>query len=149
MLRTLTLLAISEIVAAVNYGQCSRAISEPGLKELFKQVGADEIQHMNYFIAFAKALVDSGEYKAKEAFSVAHFFLRDGGEVYGSKRGRVEERSSHVNWWDHLEYRDGMFSPEAIEKKESLIFNALKRITNITVSSVQEVEDVWMDLVGC
>lgn len=148
MLRTLTLLAISEIVAAVNYANCARVIQEPGLKALFKQVGADEIQHMTYFIAFAKGLVDSGEYEAKEAFAVAHFFLRDGGEVQGSKRQHVEQRDTHVNWWDHLEYREGMYSPDAIDKKQTLIFNALKRITGITVSSVEEVEDMWMDLVG-
>ncbi len=149
MLRTLTLLAISEIVAAVNYANCARVIQQPGLKALFKQVGADEIQHMNYFIAFAKALVDSGEYHAKEAFSVAHFFLRDGGEVHGSKRERVEQRNTHVNWWDHLEYREGMYTPDEIDKKETLIFNALKRITGIAVSSAEEVEDQWMEMVGC
>ncbi len=149
MLRTLTLLAVSEIVAAVNYGNCARLIEDPGLKALFKQVGADEIQHMNYFIAFAKGLVDSGEYKAKDAFAVAHFFLREGGEVHGSKREKVEQRETHVNWWDQLEYRDGLKAPDAIERKEGLIFNALKRITGITVSSVEEVEDTWMELVGC
>ncbi|MFL5344623.1 MAG: ferritin-like domain-containing protein [Hyalangium sp.] len=149
MLRTLTLLAISEIIAAVNYAHCARVIPEPGLKELFKQVGADEIQHMNYFVAFAKALVDSGEYAPKESFAVAHLFLREGGEVHGSKRGRVEQRETHVNWWDQLEYREGMYSPDALDKKETLIFNALKRITGITVSSAQEVEDKWMELVGC
>jgi len=148
-LRTLTLLAISEIVAAVNYAQCARVLEDPGLKNLFKQVGADEIQHMNYFIAFAKGLVDSGEYKAKEAFAVAHFFLRDGGEVHGSKRERVEHRDTHVNWWDQLEYRDGMYAPDSTEKKQTLIFNALKRITGITVSSPEQVEDTWMELVGC
>lgn len=149
MLRTLTLLAVSEIVAAVNYGNCARLIEDPGLKALFKQVGADEIQHMNYFIAFAKGLVDSGEYQAKDAFAVAHFFLREGGEVHGSKREKVEHRDTHVNWWDQLEYRDGLKAPDAIERKEGLIFNALKRITGIAVSSVEEVEDTWMELVGC
>ena len=149
MLRTLTLLAVSEIVAAVNYGNCARLIEDPGLKALFKQVGADEIQHMNYFIAFAKGLVDSGEYQAKDAFAVAHFFLREGGEVHGSKREKVEQRETHVNWWDQLEYRDGLKAPDAIERKEGLIFNALKRITGIAVSSVDEVEDTWMELVGC
>lgn len=148
-LRTFTLLALSEIVAAINYGQCARFIQDAGLKTLFKQVGADEIQHMNYFIAFAKGLVDSGEYSAKEAFSVAHLFLREGGELYGSKRDRVEERGTHVNWWDHLEYREGMQAPDAIERKQTLIYNALKRITGISVSSPEEVEDKWMELVGC
>lgn len=149
MLRTLTLLAISEIVAAVNYANCSRVIADPGLKALFKQVGADEIQHMNYFIAFAKALVDSSAYHAKEAFSVAHLFMREGGELYGSRREQVEERDTHVNWWDHLEHRSGLFSPEAIEKKQMLIYHALEKITGIKVASPEEVEDTWLDLVGC
>ncbi|MBN1207787.1 MAG: ferritin-like domain-containing protein [Myxococcaceae bacterium] len=148
MLRTLTLLSISEIVAAVNYAHCARITQEPGLKALFKQVGADEIQHMNYFIAFAKGLVDSGEYRAKEAFAVAHLFLREGGEVQGSRREHVEQRETHVNWWDQLEYREGMNAPDAAEKKETLIFHALKRITGITVSSAEELEDTWMELVG-
>jgi hypothetical protein len=148
MLRTLMLLACSEIVAAVNYANCSRVIEEPGLKALFKQVGADEIQHMNYFIAFAKGLVDSGEYHPKDAFAIAHFFLREGGEVNGSKRDRVEQRATHVNWWDHIEYRDGMYAPDAVSTKEKLIFSALKSITGIVVSSAEEVEEKWMDLVG-
>ena len=79
MLRTLVLLAISEITAAVNYGQCQHVIEDPGLRRIFKQVAAAEIQHRNYFVSFAQALVDSGEYHAKEAFSVAHLFLREDG----------------------------------------------------------------------
>ncbi|MCA9636025.1 MAG: ferritin-like domain-containing protein [Myxococcales bacterium] len=148
MLRTLTLLVISEIVAAVNYGQCAMLAEDPGLRALFKQVAADEIQHMGYFIAFAKGLVDSGAYQAKEAFAVAHFFIREGGDLYGVKRDRIEERDTHVNWWDHLEHGD-VSTPDAIERKQTLIFSALKRITGISVSSVEEVEDTWMDLVGC
>lgn len=149
MLRTLTLLAISEVIAAVNYGDCARVIEDPGLKALFRQVAADEVQHMNYFIAFAKALVDSGEYAAKQSFAVAHLFLREGGEVHGSRRSQVVERATHVNWWDHVEHREGMYSPDALRKKEQLIFYALRRITGIPVASAQEVEDTWMDLVGC
>lgn len=148
-LRTLTLLAISEITAAVNYGQCALLAEEPALTALFKQVAADEIQHMTYFVAFAKALVDSGEFPAKHAFSVAHFFLREDGDLHGSRRARVEQRDTHVNWWDHLEGQSATETPAAIERKATLVFGALKRITGITVSSVQEVEEAWMDLVGC
>ncbi|MEZ4453780.1 MAG: hypothetical protein R3B09_30270 [Nannocystaceae bacterium] len=148
MLRTLTLLVISEIVAAVNYGQCAMLAEDAGLRALFKQVAADEIQHMGYFIAFAKGLVDCGAYQAKEAFAVAHFFLRDGGDLYGAKREKIEERETHVNWWDHIE-QGNISTPDAIERKQTLIFSALKRITGLTVSSVDEVEDTWMDLVGC
>lgn len=149
MLRTLTLLVISEIVAAVNYGQCAMLADDPGLRALFKQVAADEIQHMGYFIAFAKGLVDSGRYQAKEAFAVAHFFLRDDGDLYGAKRERIERRDTHVNWWDHIEQGQGVSTPDAIERKQTLIFSALKRITGISVASAEEVEDTWMDLVGC
>jgi hypothetical protein len=151
LLRTVTMLSFSEGIAAVNYGQYARRVQDPGLKALIKHVGADEVQHMQYFIAFAKALVDSGAYPLKESFAVAHLFLREGGELYGSARAHVEERTTHTNWWDHLEDGAGATAaaPEAIERKRSLILHSLKRITGITCASAEEVEDQWMELVGC
>lgn len=149
MLRTLTLLAISEITAAVNYGQCAALAEDAGLRALFKQVAADEIQHMNYFIAFSKALVDSGAYHPKEAFAIAHFFVRPGGDLHGRERDHVETRDTHVNWWDHIEHGPAVDTPEAVERKMGLVFHALKRITGIQVTSPEQVEDTWMDLVGC
>ncbi|MFL5344621.1 MAG: ferritin-like domain-containing protein [Hyalangium sp.] len=150
LLRTVTMLSFSEGIAAVNYGQYARRVADPGLKALLKHVGADEVQHMQYFIAFAKALVDSGAYLAKESFAVAHFFLREGGELYGSARGHVEYRPTHTNWWDHLEDGAGLAAaaPEALERKRALILHALKRITGISCVSPEQVEDTWMDLVG-
>ncbi|MCK9893939.1 hypothetical protein [Frankia sp. AgB32] len=150
MLRTLVLLAISEITAAVNYGQCRAAATDPGLRALFAQVAADEIQHRNYFLSFAKALVDSGEYQAKDAFAVAHLFLREDGELGGSARERVESRDTHVNWWDRLDTADSAaaFQPEASGRKEQLVCGALQKITGLTVRTAAEVEDTWMDLVG-
>lgn len=151
LLRTVTMLSFSEGIAAVNYGQYARQVRDPGLKELLKHVGADEVQHMQYFISFAKALVDSGAYPVKESFAVAHLFLRDGGELYGSAREHVEHRETHINWWDHLaeETRGLTVSPESLERKRSLILHALKRVTGISCSSAEEVEDTWMELVGC
>jgi hypothetical protein len=151
LLRTVTMLSFSEGIAAVNYGQYARRVQDPGLRTLLKHVGADEVQHMQYFIAFAKALVDSGAYPMKESFAVAHFFLREGGELYGSARGQVEYRATHTNWWDHLEAGAGeaAAAPEALERKRSLILHALKRITGIACASAEEVEDQWMELVGC
>lgn len=146
MLRTLVLLAISEITAAVNYGQCQHVVEDAGLRRIFKQVAADEIQHRNYFVSFAKALVDSGAYHPKDAFAVAHLFLREDGELQGSAREQRESRGTHVNWWDHLETSGSDFRPEALEKKEQLICGALKKITGIAVGSREEVEDTWMDL---
>jgi hypothetical protein len=150
LLRTVTMLSFSEGIAAVNYGQYARSVQDPGLKNLLKHVGADEVQHMQYFISFAKALVDSGAYLAKESFSVAHFFLRPGGELYGSAREQVEPRDTHINWWDHLDpgATQASVTPEAIERKRSLILHALKRITGIPCASAEEVEDTWMELVG-
>jgi hypothetical protein len=92
--------------------------------------------------------VDSGEYHAKDAFAVAHLFLREDGEILGSAREQVEDRGTHVNWWDHLEAGDSAFFPEAVEKKEQLVFGALKKITGIEVHSRDDVEDTWMELVG-
>jgi hypothetical protein len=149
LLRTVTMLTFSESIAAVNYGQCARHIREPGLKALFKQVGADEVHHMNYFISFAKGLVDSGAYNMKECFAVALFFLREGGELYGAKREHVEHRETHTNWWDHLQYGAGMNAPDALERKRSLILYALRRITGIACTSVEQVEDQYLELVGC
>jgi hypothetical protein len=148
-LRTLTLLAISEITAAVNYAQASLLSRDPGLRALFKQVGADEIQHMTYFVSFARALVQSGKFHAKDALSVAHFFLREEGDLRGSRRPRVEARDTHVNWWDHVEFVEGVASPEALERKQTLVFSAVQKIAGVTVRSAAEVEEAWMDLVGC
>jgi len=146
-LRTLMLLAISEITAAVNYAQCARHASDPGLKALLKQIGADEIQHMNYFVSFAKALVDSGVYPPKGALAVAVFFLREGGDLQGAHRDRIEARGTHVNWWDHIEF-DAIGAVDALGKKEALVFNAVERVTGVRVSSLTELEDAWMDMLS-
>jgi hypothetical protein len=147
MLRTLFLLAISEITATVNYSRCAANTKDPGLRAIFKQIAADEAQHMRYFISFAKALVDSGKYAVKDAFSVAHLFLREGGELYGSVRSRIEQRETHVNWWDHLEAGD-LERPDDIEGKQNMIFSALEQVTGIRVNSASQVEDVWVELVA-
>lgn len=147
MLRTLFLLAISEITATVNYSRCAVVTADAGLRALFRQVAADEAQHMRYFVAFAKALVDSGRYPAKDAFAIAHLFVREGGELYGSHRSHLEQRSTHVNWWDTID-TGALQRPEDIDGKLAMIFSALRQVTGIKVASATEVEDVWMDLVA-
>jgi hypothetical protein len=147
MLRTLFLLAVSEITAAVNYGSCAKLTRDAGLSAIFKQVAADEIQHMRYFLTFARALVDSGKYPAKNAFAVAYFFLRESGDLEGSHRAQVEKRGSHVNWWDHL-IIEGIEDAENIERKRQMIFAALRQVTGIEVQSGAEVERKWMEMVG-
>lgn len=147
MLRTLVLLAISEITATVNYSWCASVAQDAGLRKLFKQIAADESQHMSYFISFAKALVDSKEYSPKGAFAVAHLFVREGGELYGSNRQQVEQRDSHVNWWDAIKHEIVM--PDNVGRKQNMIFSALRKITGIQVKSATEVEQKWLELVGC
>lgn len=147
MLRTVFLLTISEINATSNYVSCAALTRDAGLRKLFKQVAADEVQHMRYYISFGKALVDSGKYPAKDAFAMAHMFLREGGEIYGSGRGKIENRSTHVNWWDHLETGE-IEQPDNLDRKQKLIFSALEEVTGIRVSSADEVEEAWMDLVA-
>ncbi len=150
MLRTLMVLVFSEITASVQYAHVAQQVSEAGLRSLLRQIAADEIQHMRYFVTFAKALVDSGEYGAKDAFAISHMYLREGGELYGSVREHPEDRDSHVNWWDHVE--SGFPDIDlglGIDKKEKMIFNALERVSGIRVTSREEVENTWMDLVPC
>ncbi|MEH2154763.1 hypothetical protein [Nostoc sp.] len=70
-----------------------------------------------------------------------------GGELYGSNRQHLEQRDSHVNWWDSIKYE--MVLPDNIERKQNLIFSALRQITGIQVNSAAEVEQTWLELVGC
>lgn len=145
MLRTLFLLAISEITATVNYARCASHAKDPGLRTFFRQIAADEAQHMRYFLSFSRALIDSGKYHAKDAFSIAHLFLREGGEIHGSGRSKTQSRDTHVNWWDHLE-TGSIERPEDIDGKQHMVFGALEKVTGIRVCSTDEVEEVWMDL---
>lgn len=147
MLRTLVLLGISEIVAATNYTGCARAARDPGLRALFQLVAADEIMHLQYFTSFARAVIRSGRYAPKDALCVAYLFLREGGELYGSRREHLEPRGTHVNWWDTLE-ADGVAYPQTIRKQQNMIFGLIHRVTNVTVGSVAELERTWMEMVG-
>jgi rubrerythrin len=150
MLRTLVLLVFSEVTAAVQYADVAKRVKDPSLKKLLKQISADEIQHMRYFTTFAKALIDSGEYHPKDAFSIAHLYLRENGELYGSVRTHTESRSSHVNWWDSVSNENDAINLNiGIEKKQKMIFTALEKITNISVNTPEQVEDTWMELVAC
>jgi len=147
MLRTLTLLACSEINAAVTYNEYAHCVQEPGLKALLLKVGADEVQHMRYFIAFAKALVDSTMYAPTGALAIAHLFIRPGGEIYGATRSETSIRETHVNWWDHLESsQNGVSLLMGVEKNLSMTYKMVEQITGISVRSPEELEDRWIEL---
>lgn len=147
LLRTLFLLTMSEIKTTVMYTSMASKTSNPGLKNLFRQIAADESQHMRYFNMFARALVDSGQYSPKGAFAIAHFFLREGGEMYGYARGATERRDTHVNWWDQLDFRDAE-RPDDFERQRKLTYSSLEQVTGIQVSSPDEIEATWMSLLS-
>jgi len=150
MLRTLAMLTFSECAAAAQYAAFSDYTHELNLKKLTRQISQDEIQHMNYFIGFAKALVNSGHYSPKGVFAIGHLFLKDGGELEGSTRAQTEKHRNHVNWWDHVEDTNNKIRiNNARERKEKLMLTAIHKMTGIHVSSPTEVEDTWMELVSC
>ena len=151
LLRTVTMLSFSEGIAAVNYGQYARR--SPGSRPQ----GAAQARgrrrgaaHAVLHLVRQGAGGQRGVRGSRSAFAVAYFFLREGGELYGSTREHVEHRDTHVNWWDHLEYGVGQCSggPGSSSASGALILHALRRITGISCASAEEVEDQWMDLVG-
>lgn len=147
MLRTLFLLAMSEIKTTVMYTSMANKTNDPGLRTLFRQIATDEAHHMRYFNAFGRGLVDSGKYSPKGAFAIAQFFLREGGEMEGYARGRKEQRGTHVNWWDQLDFRSAE-RPDDFERQHKLTYVCLEQVTGIRVSTPEEVEDAWLEFVG-
>lgn len=148
MLRTLTLLAMSEIAAAVQYGQFATRCEDQGLRELLKQVSADEIQHMQYFTSFAKALVDSGEYEPRGAFAVVHLFVKKNGEFESSSRPHRESRATHVNWWDAVVTTEEVTLETGLQKKRQMASKVLERITGISAKTPEAIEQTWLAMVG-
>lgn len=146
MLRTLFLLTMSEVKTTVMYTAMSHKTSDPGLRALFRQIATDEAHHMRYFNAFARGLVDSGQYSPKGAFAIAHFFLREGGEMYGYARDTKEMRETHVNWWDQLDFRNAE-RPDDYARQHKLTYVSLEQATGIRVSSPEEVQNTWLSFI--
>jgi len=146
MLRTLTILAMSEGIATLQYNDFADAATDPALIALFRKISLDESQHMRNFVSFAKALVDSGEFDIRDVLSMAIMFMREDGEIYGNSENRVKERDTHVNWWDAID--DNCQRDPASEEKEvkQIIFKVVENITGIKVSDVEELEEIWMEL---
>ena len=84
----------------------------------------------------------------RSVLAIAHLFVRPGGEIYGATRAETTERATHVNWWDHLDEAQGDVSLlMGVEKKLAMTYKMIQQITGIQVSSPEEIEDQWMDLV--
>jgi hypothetical protein len=147
MLRTLFLLAMSEVKTTVMYTSMANKVKDEGLRSLLRQIATDEMHHMRYFNAFARGLVDSGRYTAKGALAIAHFFLREGGEMEGYGRARTEKRGTHVNWWDVLDFRD-VERPDDFDRQRKLTYVCVEQATGVPVGSAEEVEEKWLKAVG-
>ncbi len=147
MLRALMVLTMSEVKTTVMYTSMANKTSEPGLRALFRQIATDEAHHMRYFNAFGRGLVDSGKYSPRGAFAIAEFFLREGGEMEGYARPQKNSRDTHVNWWDQLDFR-GAERPDDFERQHKLTYVCLEQMTGIKVSSPDEVQEKWLEMVG-
>jgi hypothetical protein len=149
--RICVLQACVEIEACVSYDWVSRNSQDPLLKEVFRTVMKDEVQHRTYFVSFAKALVDSGVYPIKDVLSMAYSWVRpDGGETLGGTRSAQTERDGHVNWWEHTrEGGDLAIGHEALigeavhRKKVTSVFALVREATGIQTESYEDLKRAY------
>lgn len=152
-LRVCILQACVEIEATVTYGEMAKTSKDPLIADVFHHVMKDEVQHRQYFIAFAKALVDSNVYPIKDALSMAYTWIRPNvGETYGSTRNEQTERKGFVNWWEQvvtdkdsaIALDDNQIrSNQLHEKKVRSVLAAVYEVTGIEVATVKELERAY------
>lgn len=154
-LRVCLLQACVETEASVTYGEMAKTSQDPLVRELFLSIMRDEVQHRRYFIAFAKALVDTKAYPIKDAFSIVYTWLRpEHGETYGSKREKQTQHDGFVNWWEHLKDEDDQLALETGQihskhlqsKKQRSLMAALEAITGIKVRTFQELQKTYFEM---
>jgi hypothetical protein len=153
--RVCLLQACVEIEACVVYGQIAKNSRDPLVKEIFWRIMRDESQHRQYFISFAKGLVDSGVYPIKDVLAMAYTWIRPvAGETYGSNRNQQSKREGFVNWWEHVctdsekgvaLANDYIFADNLRIKKEKSLLAAIFEITGIKVNSVKELERIYLN----
>lgn len=151
--RVCMLQACVEIEACANYGYMSQISPDPLFRDVFYKIARDEAQHRQYFISFAKALVDFGVYPMKDVMSMAYTWVRPGaGETYGSTRDKQTQREGYVNWWERMRTaeRDGELAFDSIchaenirQRKEKSLFSAVYDATGIKVDSVSGLERAY------
>lgn len=152
--RVCMLQACVEIEAAVAYGEMAKTTHDPIIREIFLRIMKDEVQHREYFVSFAKALVDSGVYPIKDVLSMAYTWIRpDGGETLGSTRREQTAREGFVNWWEHvvtddtagIALRDDQIRSESLQaKKERSVLVAVQHATGIPVKSTTELKRAYL-----
>jgi rubrerythrin len=152
--RVCMLQACVEIEACVAYGEVARTSENPLVKQVFARITADESQHRAYFIAFARALVESDAYPLKDILSMAYTWIRPkGGETHGSYREKQTERKGFVNWWqnmktdpeDELRMDKEQFQTDHLqEKKIRAVLSAVEEGTGIPLKTADDLQKAYM-----
>lgn len=152
--RVCVLQACVEIEAVMTYGQISRDTSDPLIRDVFQHIARDEVQHRQYFISFAKALVDSHVFPIKDVLSMAYMWVRPHvGEMMGSQRERQTSRKGFVNWWENVihdaddprdVWKDKAKEQQVVNRKVTSVFAAVEQITDLRVRTVAELERVYL-----
>lgn len=151
--RVCMLQACVEIEATVAYGEIATNAHDPLVREIFTRITRDEVQHRQYFVAFAQALVDAGVFQAKDALAMAFTWVRPkGGETHGSMRERQTKREGYVNWWEHVRKEEGddhalkhdwIRSANLQAKKTRLVLNAAEQAAGLPLASVEDLQRAY------
>jgi hypothetical protein len=151
--RVCVLQACVEIEACVAYGTQAKRSADPLVRDVFHQVMKDEVQHRQYFVSFAKALVDAKVYPVKDVLSMAYTWVRPrAGETYGSVRDEQTRRQGFVNWWEGLQVKDGddfvlegdWLHAEALHaRKLSSVFALVREATGIGVRTLDDLKRAY------
>lgn len=151
--RVCILQACVEIEACATYGESAKLSTDPLISETFRRIMMDESQHRAYFVAFAKALIDSGVYPVKDVLAMAYTWIRPkGGETFGSTRKKQDERKGFVNWWERVQtdQSDEHHLPEERIRSERIhqrkirgVLSAVQEATGIAVNSFDELEKAY------
>lgn len=152
--RVCILQACVEIEATVTYGEMTKTSKDPLIRDIFHNIMKDEVQHRQYFVSFAKALVDSGVYPVKDVLSMAYTWVRpDAGETYGSIRFEQTERKGFVNWWEQVvtdkdsgvALADNQIRSDNLHaKKLRSVLAAVDEATGIQVETVEELKRAYL-----
>jgi hypothetical protein len=150
--RVCMLQACVEIEASVMYGEMAKTARDPLVREVFHRITRDEVQHRQYFVSFAEALIDAGVYPAKDALAMAFTWVRPkGGETHGSMRERQTERKGYVNWWERVRKGDDEHALEDEQirseylqaKKVRSVLKAVAQATGLRLESVEDLKRAY------
>ena len=148
--RVCMLQACAEIEATVMHGEIAKTSRDPVIREVFHRIMQDEVEHRQYFVSFAKGLLDSGVYPIKDVMHVAYTWIRpSGGESHGRKRVGQTSRDGFVNWQGYVlaDHSTGVAPPDDQMRSEPLrakkvrsVLAAVQDATGIPLKSITELE---------